>query len=92
MIYPPPYNNEVMGLVKRFNAMIVDRIRKLSLALGRKWTELVGQAINVYNTMWHDIIRVVPNQLWDRSDEERKAAMKNTEIQRIKGQPTYANP
>ena len=81
-----------MGLVERFNATIVDRPRKLSLALGRNWTELVGQAVNVYNTTWHDIIRAVPTQLWAGSEEERKAALKNTEIQWIKGQPTYTSP
>ena len=63
LIYPPPYRHEAMGLVERFNATIVDRLRKLSLALGRNWTELVGQAINVYNMMWHDIIRAAPTQL-----------------------------
>ena len=81
-----------MGLVERFNATIVDRLRKLALARGRNWVQLIGQAVEVYNSTYHDIIRAVPSQLWGATEEQRKRALENTEVQRIKGQPAQYSP
>ena len=91
-IYPPPYRHEAMGLVERFNATIVDRTRKLALSQGRNWVDMLGRAVEAYNTTWHDVVQAVPNILWQGTEEQWRAALKNTEIKRIKGQPAQCSP
>ena len=76
-----------MGLVERFNATIVDRMRKLALSQGRNWVDMLGKAVEAYNTTWHDVVEAIPNNLWSGIEEQWRAALKNTEIKRIKDQP-----
>ena len=92
LIYPPPYRHEAMGLVERFNYTIVDRLRKMSFVLGRNWVDMMGKAVEVYNSTWHDVIKATPHQIWAGTEEQRTAALRNTEIQRIKGQPVMTSP
>ena len=81
-----------MGLVEWFNATIVDRTRKLALSQGRNWVDMLGRAVEAYNTTWHDVVQAVPNILWQGTEEQWKAALKNTKIKRIKGQPAQCSP
>ena len=74
-------------MVERFNTIIVDRTRKLALSQGRNWVEMLGKAVEAYNTTWHDVVEAIPNNLWHGTKEQWRAALKNTEIKRIKGQP-----
>ena len=60
MIHPPPYRHEAMGLVEWFNHTIVDHMRKIALAQGKNWVNCVGEALEVYNSTYHNIIRAVP--------------------------------
>ena len=53
---------------------------------------MIGKAVEVYNSTWHDIIRATPHQIWAGTEEQRTAALRNTEIQRIKGQPVMTSP
>ena len=53
--------------------------------LGKNWVDLVGKVVEVYISTWHDIIKATPYQIWAGMEEERLAALKNTEIQWIKG-------
>ena len=80
LIYPPPYRHEAMGLVEHFNYTIVDRLRKMSFALGRNWVDLMGKAVEVYNSTWHDILQATPLQIWAGTKEQREAALRNTKI------------
>ena len=75
-----------MGLVERFNATIVDRVRKLALSQGRNWVDMLGKVVEAYNTTWHNVVEAIPSNLWSSTEEQWKAALKNTEIKRIKGQ------
>ena len=45
------------------------------------------EAVRVYNTTYYDIIRAIPSQLWSGTVEERREALKNTEVRRIQGNP-----
>ena len=45
------------------------------------------EAIRVYNSTYHDIIRAIPSQLWSGTVEERREALRNTEVRRIQGNP-----
>ena len=58
-----------MGLVERFNATIVDRVRKLALLQGRNWVDMLGKVVEVYNTTWHDVVEVIPSNLWFGTEE-----------------------
>ena len=65
----------------------MDRLRKLEMVQGKNWTHCMEETVKVYNMTYLDIIRAIPLQLWSKTVEERREALKNTEVRRIQGKP-----
>ena len=80
--YIAPYRHQSLGLVERFHRTLEDRVRRLTLAHGKVWSDHVEKAVKSYNEAVHSTTGFTPNELWNGTPDMRELARERSNTRR----------